>query len=115
LSAYVNYAEEMESLDTSISNVYWVMFHKPPPDQPGGCKFDDLTWSKREREYDFITWETVQKKSRETVVEYDETCHLERDDDARDMLGAAGQFSERYNDAHEDRYGDVNMYLSDDE
>lgn len=45
----------METLDTSIHSVYWVMFHKPTPDDAGGCRFDDLTWGKRNAEYDDIT------------------------------------------------------------
>jgi hypothetical protein len=33
LSAYCNYAEEMEDLNASITSVYWCMFHKSPPDR----------------------------------------------------------------------------------
>jgi hypothetical protein len=113
LSAYCQYAEEMEHLNVSISSVYWCMFHKPPPDEQGGCKFDDLTWSKRNREFDFITWEAAQKQARENVVEYDETSPLERDDDAADMLGAAERFADRYDDAHDDPYAGVDMMMSD--
>jgi hypothetical protein len=111
----VQYAEEMESLNTSISSVYWCMFHKPPADEAGGCKFDDLTWGKRKREYDEITWEAAKQSARETVVEYDETSPLERDDEAADMLGAAGRFANRYDDAQDGPYAGVNLYYSDDE
>jgi hypothetical protein len=37
-----------------------------------------------------ITWEAVQQVARESVVEYDETCELERSDGAAEMLRAAG-------------------------
>jgi hypothetical protein len=91
------------------------MFHKPPPDELGGCKFDDITWDKRNREYDVITWEAAQQVARESVVEYDETCVLERNDDAAEMLGAAGRFADRYTDAHDDPYAGVDMFMSEDD
>lgn len=115
LSAYCAYAEEMENLNASISNVYWCMFHKPTPDSEGGCKFDDLTWGKRDREFDFITWESAQTRARQTVENYDETAPLERQDDAADMLGAAGRFADRYDDACDDPYAGVELYLTDDD
>ena len=46
LAAYCKYAQEMEDLDASITSVFWVLFHKPTPDDEGGCRFDDLTWGK---------------------------------------------------------------------
>lgn len=110
----------MEDLNASISNVYWCMFHKPCPEEEGGCKFDDLTWSKRNRDFDHITWESAQNKARCTVVDYDETCPHERENDAADMLGAAGLISERYsfseriNDAYDDPYAGVDHFLGDD-
>lgn len=99
----------MEDLNASILNVYWCMFHKPCPEEEGGCKYDDMTWSKRDRDYDIITWESAQNKAGCTIVEYNETNPLERDNPACDMLGAAGFISERCNDAQYDEYGDVEM------
>jgi hypothetical protein len=107
----------MEDLNASITSVYWCMFHKlkPPPDAEGGCRFEDLTWNSRKRTYDYITWEAAQAEAREAVVADDETSPLDRANDVGDMLGAAGTFAGQYNDAHEDPYGDVDMFLSDQE
>jgi hypothetical protein len=115
LSAYVKYAEEMEDLNASINSVYWCMFHKPPPDELGGCKLDDITWGKRKREYDVITWEAARQEARERVVEYDETCPFEREDKAAEMLGAAGRLADRYTEANDDPYAGVDMYISEDD
>jgi hypothetical protein len=115
LSAYCQYAKEMEDLNASITSVYWCMFHKPPPDAEGGCKYEDLTWCQRKRTYDYITWEAAQVEARDAVVEYDETSPLERENHAADMSGAAGTFADRFKDANEDPYADVDMFLCDSE
>jgi hypothetical protein len=104
-----------QHLNASITTVYWCMFHKPPPDAEGGCKYDDLAWGQRKRNYDYIAWEAAQVEAREAVVAYDETSPLERANDVGDILGAAGTFANRYNDVNEDPYGDVDMFLSDSE
>jgi hypothetical protein len=54
------------------------------------AKIDDVTWDKRNREWDVITWEALLQVARESVVEYHETCAFERSDDAAGMLCAAG-------------------------
>jgi hypothetical protein len=82
LSAYVKYAQQMEDLSVDISTVYWIMFHKPNPDDEGGCAFDDLTWRKRDLEFDYITWEGAQKRAREEIVAYDEMAPV-----GDDLLG----------------------------
>jgi hypothetical protein len=43
------------------------------------------------------------------------TSPLERANDVGDLLGAAGTLAGQYNDAHTDPYGDVDMFLSDQE
>ena len=73
--------------------------------------YDDMTWSKRDRDYDTITWESAQRKSRASVVEHDETNPLERDTHAGDMLGAAGLIADRVQDAHDDPYADDDLFF----
>jgi hypothetical protein len=48
-------------------------------------------------------------------MEHDETCGLERNDDAAEMLGAAGRFAGGSPDAHDDRYAGVGMLMSEDD
>jgi hypothetical protein len=78
------------------------MFCKLPPDEAGGGRFDNITWDKLYCEYDVITWETAQQLARESVLEYDETCTMERNVDAAEVLGAAGRFADKHTDAHDD-------------
>jgi hypothetical protein len=106
MCAYMKYAEQMEDLDVDISTVYWILFQKPHPDDEGGCAYDDLSWRKRNREFDYITWEGAQKRAREAVVRYDETAPAERNDDVAVMLGAAGRFREEYTSHEHDTFGD---------
>jgi hypothetical protein len=115
LSAYCQYAIKMEDLNASITSVYWCMFHKPLPHAEGGCKYEESTWCQRKRTYDYITWEAAQVEAGDAVVEYDETSPLERENHAADMSGAAGTFADRFKDANEDPYADVDMFLCDSE
>jgi hypothetical protein len=72
-TSYVEYVEAMVDLNASMNSVYWCMFHKPPPDELGGCKLDDITWGKRKREYDVMTREqasTALSKIREIPAEF---------------------------------------------
>jgi hypothetical protein len=62
-----------------------------------------------------MTWEVAQAEAREAVVAHDETSPLERAYNVGDMLGAAGTFAGHYNDAHEDPYGDTDMFSYDQE
>jgi hypothetical protein len=71
-----------------------------------------LTWCERKRAYDYITWEAAQVEARDAVVEHDKTSPLETESNAADMCGAAGTFSDRFKDANEDPYADVDMFLS---
>lgn len=119
LAAYCKYAQEMEDLDASITSVYWVLFHKPTPDDEGGCRFDDLTWGKRAVDFDNITWEGAKKRAREEVVEYDENGPLERDNDTLHMLGAATAFNGMLRDSSDDDFefdrSAVDLFTGDDE
>jgi hypothetical protein len=106
-------APDMEDLDASITIVHWNMFHKPLSDAEGGCKHGNLTWGQRKRNYDYITWEGAQVEAHEAVVAHNETSPEETANDAGDLVGAAGTFAYRYNDANKESYADVDMYLSD--
>jgi hypothetical protein len=99
LSTFRRYAKEMEDLDASITIVHWSMLHKPLSDAEGGCKHGNLTWGQRKPNYDYITWEGAQVEAHEAVVANNETSPEETANDAGDMLGAAGTFANRYNDA----------------
>jgi hypothetical protein len=76
------------------------MSHQTPPVETGGCKFVDITCHKRSCEYDVITWEAALQQARDCLLEYDATCTLERNDDAADVLGAAGIFAEKHTNTH---------------
>jgi hypothetical protein len=60
-------------------------------------------------------WCMFHKPPPDAVLKHDETSPQERENDAADMLGAAATFADRFMDANEDPYADVDMFLSDSE
>jgi hypothetical protein len=50
--AYTTFADDLENGEVDLRVCYWLMFHKPSPDMEGGCSYDDLSWRRRDTDYD---------------------------------------------------------------
>jgi hypothetical protein len=116
LAAYQQYTEDVNQAKCDIYALYWVIAHSPSPENEGGCRFNDLTWGKRDREFDEITWGEAKKRARDAVGEFDSAHADERDDDVADMLGAAGTMPEgAFHDSGDEYQADVGGLYSEDE
>jgi hypothetical protein len=117
LSAFETYADQMLEDHVELSNVYWLLAHKPCPGERGGCHYDDLTFAKRDREFDDMSYGEASKRARDAVQAHDDGAPAERNCDAGDMLAAATLVADRYEaidtDEDDDMYAGVDMFLDD--
>lgn len=114
LSAYASYGEQMQAGEVELSSVYWIMAQKPPPGQYGGCEFHDLTYRKRDREYDCITFENASKRARDMVSVRDSNACDERDNVFSEVLAAATDVHmalEEHKSDSEDEYDGVDLFM----
>jgi hypothetical protein len=90
LSAYQQLIADIAKNIVDIYVVYWIISHSPSPDNEGGCRYNDLSWGKRKREFDDMSWDEAKKAARKAAGEREYGHEPQRGNDFRDMLGAAG-------------------------
>jgi hypothetical protein len=108
--AYTTFADDLEHGEADLRVCYWLVFHKPSPHMEGGCSDDDLTWRRRDTDYDDMTYENAIAVAKEAL----------NSDDGRkqadvDMLNAAGKIADLYNqhqsDIESDLHDGVHLYV----
>jgi hypothetical protein len=100
--AYRTFADDLHG-EADSRVCYWLMFHKPLPDMEGGCSYDDLTWKRRDTDYDDMACEHVIAAAKDA---------LDSDDGRQqadvDMLNAAGRIADHYDQNQSD--SDSNLH-----
>jgi hypothetical protein len=108
--AYTTFADDLEHGEADLRVCYWLMFHKPSPDMEGGCTYDDLTWRRRDTDYDDMTYENAIAVAKEALDGEDG-----RQDTEVDMLNAAGRIADLYDqnrsDCESDLHDGVDLYV----
>jgi hypothetical protein len=61
LSAYQQYLDNLAESIVDIFVVYWIISHSPSPENEGGCRYNDLSWGKRKRDFDDMSWEEAKE------------------------------------------------------
>jgi hypothetical protein len=100
--AYTTFADDLEYGEADLRVCYWLMFHKPSPDMEGGCGYDDLTWKRRDKDYDDMTYEHAIAAAKDA---------LDSDDGRQqadvDMLNAAGRIADHFDQNRSDTDSNV--------
>jgi hypothetical protein len=103
MAAYMSFAQDLEEGEVDVRVVYWLMFHKPSPDSEGGCSFDDVSWKRRDPEYDECSFHEATNAATASL-----DAVRERDRTDAELLNAVGTIHEYFDNGTDSDTCDVN-------